>query len=140
MPDTPISQGNFVLYKQRPARVAQAGERLEIELEDGKPVKVRAKDVVLLHPGPLERLSDLQPQEGDLETAWELLAGGVTSLAELAELAFGDFTPSTAWETWRHVADGLYFRGAPNEVEARSAEAVEQERQTRAARAAEREA
>ena len=140
MPDTPISQGNFVLYRQRPARVAQAGERLEIELEDGKPVKVRAKDVVLLHPGPLERLSDLQPQEGDLETAWELLAGGVTSLAELAELAFGDFTPSTAWETWRHVADGLYFRGAPDEVEARSAEAVEQERQTRAARAAEREA
>ena len=140
MPDTPISQGNFVLYKQRPARVAQAGERLEIELEDGKPVKVRAKDVVLLHPGPLERLSDLQPEEGDLETAWELLAGGVTNLAELAELAFGDFTPSTAWETWRHIADGLYFRGAPDEVEARTAEAVEQERQARAARAAEREA
>ncbi len=144
MPDTPISQGNFVLYKQRPARVLQAGERLEIELGDGKPVKVRPKDVVLLHPGPLERLSDLhppgQPEEGDLETAWELLAGETTNLAELAELAFGDFTPETAWETWRHVADGLHFRGSPTEVEARTAEAVEQERQARAAKAAEKEA
>ena len=140
MPDTPISQGNFVLYKQRPARVLQAGERVEIELEDGKPVKVRAKDVVLLHPGPLERLSDLQSQEGDLETAWELLTGGTTNLAELAELAFGDYTPSTAWETWQHVVDGLHFRGTPEAVEARTAEAVAQERQTRAARAAEKEA
>jgi exoribonuclease-2 len=118
--------------------VLQAGERVEIELEDGKPVKVRAKDVVLLHPGPLAHLSDLHPQEGDLETAWELLAGGTTNLAELAELAFGDFTPATAWETWQHIADGLHFRGTPEEVEARTAEAVEQERQTRAARAAEK--
>jgi exoribonuclease II len=144
MLDTPISQGNFVLYKQRPARVLQAGERVEIELEDGKPVKVRPKDVVLLHPGPLERWSDLHPTassiEGDLETAWELLAGGTTNLAELAELAFGDFTPATAWETWQHIADGLHFRGTPEEVEARTAEAVEQERQVRAAKAAEKEA
>lgn len=144
MSDTPISQGNFVLYKQRPARVLQAGERVEIELEEGKPVKVRPKDIVLLHPGPLERLSDLHAaaaaEAGDLETAWELLAGGTTNLAELAELAFGDFTPSTAWETWRHVADGLHFRGTPEEVEVRTAEAVEQERQTRAAKAAEKEA
>jgi exoribonuclease-2 len=144
MLDTPISQGSFVLYKQRPARVLQAGERVELELEEGKPVKVRPKDVVLLHPGPLERLSDLRslasPNEGDLETAWELLAGGTTNLAELAELAFGDFTPSTAWETWQYIVDGLHFRGTPEEVEARTVEAVEQERRARAARAAEKEA
>ena len=144
MLDTPISQGSFVLYKQRPARVLQAGERVELELEEGRPVKVRPKDVVLLHPGPLERLSDLRslasPNEGDLETAWELLAGGTTNLAELAELAFGDFTPSTAWETWQYIADGLHFRGTPEEVEARTVEAVEQERRARAARAAEKEA
>jgi exoribonuclease-2 len=144
MLDTPLSQGSFVLYKQRPARVLQAGERVELELEEGKPVKVRPKDVVLLHPGPLARLSDLHApassHEGDLETAWELLAGGTTNLAELAELAFGDFTPATAWETWQHIADGLHFRGTPEEVEARTAEAVEQERRARAARAAEKEA
>jgi exoribonuclease-2 len=124
--------------------VLQAGERVDLELEEGRPVKVRPKDVVLLHPGPLERLSDLRslasPNEGDLETAWELLAGGTTNLAELAELAFGDFTPSTAWETWQYIADGLHFRGTPEEVEARTVEAVEQERRARAARAAEKEA
>ncbi len=141
MPDTPISQGNFVLYKHRPARVLDVGERVELELEAGKPVKVRPKDVVLLHPGPLETLTDLKPQEdGDVETAWELLAGCNTNIAELAELAYGVYTPATAWETWQHVADGLHFRGTPEDVEVRTAEAVEQERESRAARAAEKEA
>lgn len=140
MSDTPISQGNFVLYKHRPARVLHVGERVEIELE-GKPVKVRPKDVVLLHPGPLENLSDLHPPEGgDVETAWALLAGSTTNLAELAELAYGVYTPATAWETWQYVADGLHFRGTPEDVEARTAEAVEQEREARAAKAAEKEA
>ncbi len=137
MPDTPISQGNFVLYKQRPARVLQAGERVEIELEEGKPVKVRPKDVVLLHPGPLERLSDLHPQEGDLETAWELLAA-IRRVCELAELAFGDFTGHGLGDL--ATCCRWPASGHTRAVEARTAEAVEQERQARAARAAEKEA
>jgi exoribonuclease-2 len=129
-----------VLYKNRPARVLQTGERLEIEVEGSKSLKVRAKDITLLHPGPIESLGDLQPQEGDLETAWELLAGSTTNLAELTELAYGDYTPAAAWDAWQLVSDGLYFRGTPDAIEARTEDDVERERAARAARAAEKQA
>jgi exoribonuclease-2 len=131
---------SLVLYKNRPARVLQTGDRLEIEVEGGKPLKVRAKDITLLHPGPIDSLGDLQPQEGDIETAWELLAGSTTNLAELTELAYGDYTPAAAWDAWQLVSDGLYFRGTPDAIEARTEDDVERERAARAARAAEKQA
>ena len=137
MPDKEIAQGSLVLYRGGPAIVRKSGDRLEIELQGGKTAKVRLKDVSLLHPGPLQRLDSLVPQEGDPETAWEILAGGETSLPELAELAFGDFTPASAWAAWQLVEEGLYFRGDPQEVQARSPEQVEDERAARNAAAAE---
>ncbi|GIX46116.1 MAG: exoribonuclease II [Candidatus Tectimicrobiota bacterium] len=132
-----IREGSLVLYKNRPARVAAASERLEIELEAGKTLKVRPKDVVLLHPGPLRHLGELQPQAGEVETAWELLQGSPTCLEELAELVYGAYTPATAWAAWQLVAEGLYFRGTPEAIRVRSPEEVAQERAARAARAAE---
>jgi exoribonuclease-2 len=140
MSDLLTSPHSLVLYKNRPARVLQTGERLEIEVEGGKSLKVRAKDITLLHPGPIESLGDLQPQEGDIETAWELLAGSTTNLAELTELAYGDYTPAAAWDAWQLVSDGLYFRGTPDAIEARTEDDVERERAARAARAAEKQA
>jgi exoribonuclease-2 len=136
MPDTTATQGSLVLYKNRPARVAHVGERLEIELDEGKTLKVRPKDVVLLHPGPLQSLGDLQAPDGEVETAWELLAGGTTSLPELAELAYGTYTPATAWAAWQLVAEGLYFRGTPESVEACASEEVARVRAARQARIA----
>lgn len=121
----------LLLYKQRPARLLSAGDRLEIELEGGETARVRPKDVELLHPGPVLSLSDLKPQEGDILTAWEILAGQETSLAELAELAYGAFTPAAAWAAWQYAADGLYFTGTPGRLFAQPAAAVrriEQER------------
>jgi exoribonuclease-2 len=140
MSDSLTSPLSLVLYKNRPARVLQTGEKLEIEVEGGQPLKVRAKDITLLHPGPIDSLGDLQPQEGDIETAWELLAGSTTNLAELTELAYGDFTPASAWDAWQRVSDGLYFRGTPDEIEVRKEDDVERERAARAARAAEKQA
>ena len=125
MSDLLTSPHSLVLYKNRPARVLQTGERLEIEVEGGKPLKVRAKDITLLHPGPIASLGDLQPQEGDIETAWELLAGSTTNLAELTELAYGDYTPAAAWDAWQLVSDGLYFRGTPDAIEARTEDDVD---------------
>src|SRR5688572_8679285 len=129
-----LQPGSLVLYKNRPARIAHAGETLEIELEVGKTQKVRPKDITLLHPGPLASLRDLQPQSGDLETAWELLAGETTTLEELAELIYGMYTPLTAWATWQLIAEGVYFRGTVTEVTVRSQAEVEQERITRETR------
>ena len=134
--DTIPREGSLVLYKTRPARVARVGKKLDIELA-GETLSVRPKDVVLLHPGPLEGLAALGEAKGEVKTAWELLAGSTTDLAELAELAYGDYTPTTAWAAWQWVADGLYFEGTPDEVIARPPEAVAQEQAARQARAAE---
>ncbi|HET91474.1 MAG TPA: RNB domain-containing ribonuclease [Chloroflexi bacterium] len=135
-----LRPGSLVLYKNGPARVQSSAKKVEIELSGGQRLSVRPKDVALLHPGPLSSLNDLCPQEGEVETAWELLSGERTTLKDLVELAYGAYTPATAWAAWQWVADGLYFWGDPEEVLARSPAEVAQEQAARAAQAAERQA
>jgi exoribonuclease-2 len=137
---TTLYVGSLVLYKNRPARILHAGDKIEIEIEAGKALKVRPKDITVLHPGPLQSLNDLQSQAGDIETAWELLAGSTTSLAELADLAYGNYSPATAWDAWQLVAEGIYFRGTPDTIVVCSAEEVEREQAARAAKVAEKQA
>ena len=136
MADAALCPNSLVLFKNRPARVLQAGDSLEIELENRKTLKVRPKDVALLHPGPLSDLADLRAEVGEVETAWELLAGGSTTLAELAELAYGAYTPPTAWLAWQLVAEGLHFGGTAVEIVAHTAEEVARKRAAREAKAA----
>lgn len=127
-----LAVNSLLLYKNRPARLAQAGsDRLEIELDGGENARVRPKDVTLLHPGPLTSLKQLKALNGEVEAAWEILAGERTRLSELAELIYGVFTPETAWAAWTQVADGLYFEGVPGDIRARTAEEVSQRRQER---------
>ncbi len=135
-----ISKNSLVLYKNSPARITHVGDKLEIELAGGKTLKVRPKDVTLLHPGPIESLAKLQPQTGEVKTAWELLAGQTTTLAELAELAYENFTPATAWAAWQLVEDGLYFQGTPEAVSASTPEEVAEEQAARQAKVEEEQA
>lgn len=129
---------SLVLYKGRAAVVRQSdSKKLTIDLADGEPVSVRAKDVVLLHPGPSPHPRQLKTADGDPQTAWELLDGGRTTLAELAELAFGEFTPSTAWTVWQLVADGTYFEGTPDVIMAHTPGKVAEIQAARASKAAE---
>ncbi|NCC40334.1 MAG: RNB domain-containing ribonuclease [Gammaproteobacteria bacterium] len=128
--------GSLVLYKGHPARVVGVGEKIEIELAGGVGKRVRPKDVELLHPGPVRHLDELTEPPGEPLAAWDLLEGGETSLAELAELAFEVYTPATAWAAWRLVAEGLLFQGDPERIVARARAEVERERAERAAKAA----
>lgn len=133
-----ISVGSLVLYKSRPGRVTLFSEKkIDVELDTGEQVKVRPKDVSLLHPGPIQRLNELKMAQGDVQTAWELLAGGHTTLSELSELAYGHYSPSAAWSAWQLVADGLYFKGTPELIEVSRPEEVSQEQSRRAHKAAE---
>ena len=140
MPEAAIRENSLVLYRARPARVQRADEKLSLELEGGESAKVRAKDVTPLHPGPLKSLAELGSPNGDVRTAWEILAGSETTLAELAELAYGAFTPSTAWAAWQVVTDSLYFRGTPERIAACTADEVSHTQAARAADAAEKQA
>lgn len=136
MKEIGISQNSLVVYRSRPGRVTRVGKKLEIELARGETVMVRPKDVERLHSGPILDLAELQWQKGEVETAWELLVGQKTDLAELAELIHGEYTPGTAWATWEVVEDGLYFQGVPEEIEVRSREEVARERAAREEREA----
>lgn len=133
-----LRKDSLVLYKNRPARITSMGaKKLDIALEDGSTLSVRPKDVELLHPGPLTSLAALAPADGEVRTAWELLAGTTTTLRELAELAYDEFTPRSAWAVWQLLDDGLYFSGTPAEIEVRTAEEVAVEQAARAEKAAE---
>ncbi len=139
MPSYPLN--SLVLYKTHPARVLKTGDKLEIALQSGKTQKIRPKDVILLHPGPLHSLSELTTQQGeDVELVRELLDGETTTLPDLAELIYGDFTPATAWAAWQLLADGLYFSGTPDAIQARPADEVAREQAARQAKNAERQA
>lgn len=138
MPESLLNNNSLVLYKQRAARIIDTGsKRIMIELMDGEQLRVRPKDVILLHPGPISDLSGLSvhpDDRGDLLAAWELLAGNKTNLQELVELAYGVFTPAAAWSVWKMVADGMYFSGNPDLISVFSAEQVHQEKARREAR------
>ena len=135
-----IPQNSLVLYKNGPARVTALGDKLDIELEDGRSLRVRPKDVALLHPGPLSGLHSLDAPAAEAEAACELLEGNPTTLADLADLVYGAFTPATAWATWRLLDEGLYFHGTPERIMARTLADVAREQAERAVKIAEREA
>ncbi|MCA9948543.1 MAG: RNB domain-containing ribonuclease [Anaerolineales bacterium] len=133
-----LKSKSLVLYKERPAVVTQwDSKKLEIDPGNGRKLRVRPKDVTLLHPGPLQNLTTLTSVDGDVETAWELLAGEETALPELAELAFDAFTPQTAWAAWQLVADGLYFSGTPELIQVHTEEQVAEIQSKRDAKSAE---
>jgi exoribonuclease II len=125
---------SLVLYKGHPARVLSLGEKIEIGLDKGEVKRVRLKDIELLHPGPLRSLAELTLQAVAFEEAWELLEGGMTHLRELAELLHGHFTPASAWSAWELVAEGLWFTGTPEEIQARPRDQIEADQAHRQAK------
>lgn len=126
-----LHPNSLLLYKHQPARLINLGDRWEIELPGGGKARVRPKDVEILHPGPVVSLSELKDQEGEIVTAWEILAGQQTSLTELTELAYGVYTPSTAWAAWQQVEAGLYFSGKPDAIQVYDVGEVERKLQER---------
>jgi exoribonuclease II len=110
----------LVIYKGKPALAEEKGDRLELTLEGGEKLKVRPKDVLFLHPGP-SRL-ELRVPEGEEEAAWELLEGRKVSLKELAELAFGAYTPEAAYGAYLLAQKGERFVLEGGEVRARTRE------------------
>ncbi len=125
----------LALYKSGPARITAVTDKIEIQLPNGKSKRVRGKDILLLHPGPVRSLAELeQPIEGEIEEAWELLGEESTTLEELSELIFGETTPQTIWASWKIVADDLHFHGTPGNIQGYPAERIETVRNERESR------
>jgi exoribonuclease II len=126
-----LRPGSLVLYKIHPAIVVSVAEKIEITLDGGRSKRVRDKDVTVLHPGPVSSLAALDAGAPAIEEAWELLEDERVSLADFAELLFGEFTPAAAWGAWQVLQDGLYFEGGAGTVRRRSADKIASEREAR---------
>lgn len=116
----------LVLYKQVPARIKEIlADKIVISLPDGKEKKVRPKDIITLHPGPVQSVQAIDVPESQVEEAWELLQGESPSLQELAELAFSEFSPESAWGAFLLLNRTPWFRGTVDEITVRTPEEVE---------------
>ncbi|MCL2832294.1 MAG: RNB domain-containing ribonuclease [Treponema sp.] len=131
-----ISQNALVLYKTRPAVVTGTeGEKILISFKGEKSgIKVREKDVELLHAGPFNPGDWEEQAAGDVRSAWELLAesGETVILQELAGLVFNEFTPQSALASWKLVEENLFFTGDIKHIKARSKTELETEEKRRA--------
>jgi exoribonuclease-2 len=127
-----IKPRSLCVYKQKPAFVSAVDDKITIHT-GGEEMRVRVKDVELLHEGPLTGLAELDaviPQT-DIREVWELCAdeyessGKSITLQELAELTYGVFTPAAAWAAYRLISEGIYFNGTVSDVRPRSVADIE---------------
>ena len=138
MPLMTFPKHSLVAYKNRPALIIENSPDLQIELENGSTQKVRSKDIIPIHPGSIINIANLECQVGDAETAWEILSHDAVSLRDLAELAYGTFTPATAWAAWELLCDGLYFQGTPDCITGYSQEEVLRRKEARRLKASQK--
>jgi exoribonuclease-2 len=132
-----IKKGALVYYKEKAAKVDGIDDKIEISFLKVKK-RVRDKDILFLHPGPVNNLDDLDSSVPEnlatLDETLELLEDEASTLEDLAELLFGDFTTQSALSTWLMVVDGLYFEGSPNNITVRPLEQIAEDKITRQAK------
>ncbi|MCL2243569.1 MAG: ribonuclease catalytic domain-containing protein [Treponema sp.] len=130
-----INENALVIYKSKPAVVKEKTDgKITISLYDGTQVKVRDKDIEMIHPGPVKSFDSIVSAckiTDDFSKAvretWELLLDDEDashSLKDLAALIFDEYTPSSAYGTYCVLLDGLYFSGGISEMIPRSKEEV----------------
>jgi exoribonuclease-2 len=131
-----IPEKSLVAYKNYPALVTAVGDKIDITIlgdagPDQRKIRVREKDIDLLHPGPVRDMDLSTPENADVRGAWELLEGSEVSLRELAELLYGAFSPAHAWSAYKLLREGLYFTGDIAALRPRDAGEVTAEEQRR---------
>jgi len=119
--NTMIIDGSLVMFKSRPALARRDGDRIELSFSDGPVIRVRDKDVELIHTGPLKKLPE-PAAGGEFETAWEMTAGSSIGLEELAELAFGSTGPAERLACRLVAQEGVLFKAEEGVIVALSAE------------------
>ncbi|MCL2481260.1 MAG: ribonuclease II, partial [Spirochaetaceae bacterium] len=131
-----IKENALAVYKNKPALIKEkAQDKIVISLPDNTSIKVREKDIEIIHPGPVKNFNGIEnnvPSQGvytdAVLEAWELLLAEQEkpiSLKELAELAFNEYSPAFAWAAYQLLLDGLYFTGTIGAIHPRPHEQVE---------------
>jgi exoribonuclease-2 len=131
-----INENALVVYKNKPALVKEiSSDKITIAIYGGDKIKVREKDIEIIHPGPVKNFNEIKESKGsaNIHETWELLLAdsGSVSLKELAELAFGEYCPASAWAVYNLLLDGLFFAGTINAIKPRKQSEVEADKKKR---------
>jgi exoribonuclease-2 len=125
-----ISEDALVIYKTKPALVKEIADgKFSISLADGSSVKVRDKDIELIHPGPVKNFSGIEAggvSHAAIREAWELLSdeGAPVSLKDLAALVCGEYSPSSAYAAYFILMNSYFFSGNIGEIVPRDRDKV----------------
>ena len=126
-----IENNALVIYKNKPAIVKDFVDgKISISLQDGSQVKVRDKDIELIHPGPVKDFSGIEADgvsDAAVREAWELLlddGGAPVSLKDLAALVCGEYSPSSAYAAYSLLLNSYFFSGNIGEIIPRSRDNV----------------
>jgi len=120
-----ITENALVVYKNKPAIVKERVDgKFSIVIAGGEIVKVREKDIELIHAGPVKDFKAIEGAHlsgGAVREAWELLSddGSAMTLKELSNFIFNEYTPFSAYAAFCLLRDGLYFCGTINEISPR---------------------
>ncbi|MBR4885199.1 MAG: hypothetical protein IKZ33_07790, partial [Lentisphaeria bacterium] len=105
--------GTLVLYHSRTAYIRNInGDKLEIAIEGGGSKNVREKDLVFLHPGPVNSLPPQKLPDPDLADVAALMEGEKLSFTDFMDLLYGKTTPDAAYSAYLLLAADLYFEGS----------------------------
>lgn len=117
---------SLIIYKGQPGKILETGKKIEIKLASGENKKVRDKDFITIHPGPIKSLS-IPDLTCDIHEIWTLLQGETFSLLELAEFLYEDDSTTAAYNTYKHLEKGLYFTGDISKIKCTSEQFVKDE-------------
>jgi len=128
-----INENALVIYKNKPALVKEKTDgKYSIFLTDGSYVKVRDKDIELIHPGPVKNFQEIErgssAQDSAIREAWELLLdekGSPLSLKDFTSFIYNEYKPFEAFSAFCLLRDGLYFSGTIDAIIPRSMDEVD---------------
>ncbi|MDR0463992.1 MAG: RNB domain-containing ribonuclease [Treponema sp.] len=133
-----IAEKSLVIYKNKPAIVKERSDgKYTITLTDNTQIKVRDKDIELLHPGPVKDFSSVTDEQARCNSSavrevWELLSGDEekttpVSLKELSVFIFNEYTPCSAYNIFCLLKENIYFTGTTDAILPRSKDEVTSE-------------
>jgi len=130
-----ITENALVIYKSKPAIVKERADgKITILLQNNEQIKVRDKDIELIHQGPVKDFKQIDEKTNlvsisAIKEVWELLLDENPSLSlkELASFIYNDYTPATAYSAYLLLKDGLYFTGTISEITLHSKNEAEAE-------------
>lgn len=118
-----LKRGVLVIYRGDPALVEDVDKKITIKLPNGDSKKVRDKDVLSIHEGPVQTLN-FKTLECDLEETWTLLQGEIVSLIDLSDFLYGSTSPEAVYNSWVILQDNLYFVGDISEISCSDEESI----------------